>query len=71
MLDSCEVIDARGPTGSYLTESPSTEFKMPKLKYKRSHHHSMIIDNKWLFVFFGKEKQDFLFSQSLEYIDLD
>ena len=42
---------------------------LPKLTYKRSHHQSLILDDKYLFVFFGM-KSEVELSNCIEYHDM-
>jgi hypothetical protein len=68
VLNSCEIIDARGERGELLKSG--TDFVLPKLMSRRSHHQSLIIEDKYLFIFFGK-KTDTMYCQTLEFIDLE
>ena len=53
VLNTCEIIDARGERGHAL--NANSDFKLPKLVTRRSHHQSLIIEDKYLFIFFGKK----------------
>ena len=67
-MQSTEVIDCNGPPGSKVTVLKRPE-EFPHLNHRRQLHQSIILDNRYLFIFFGM-KDEVLLSETIEYLDL-
>ena len=68
VLKSIEVFDCRGDRGTQLIEKTKT---LPNLKRKRKNLSSIILGDRYLFVFCGKQTdKEEIFSTTMEWLDL-